>query len=165
MTDPDGDSVYTVILDETVTGTIGTMPPSMVLLAKKIWSTTWLGGRHAGPITDYSGYANRQTPQRGTTNDYGTCSGICNDTPPVDVTFHVDMSAYQGSEDPSQVTWNSSANGWCGGCAPMEDFDGDGIYSITVPLEGDNVNTNSELKWADEENLIRSRKLHTHDLR
>ena len=65
------------------------------------------------------------------------------------------MSAYQGSEDPSQVTWNSSANGWCGGCAPMEDFDGDGIYSITVPLEGDSIEYKFGIgNWADEENLI-----------
>ena len=37
----------------------------------------------------------------------------------------------------------------------MEDFDGDGIYSITVPLEGDSIEYKFGIgNWADEENLI-----------
>ena len=94
-------------------------------------------GASCAPITDYNGYANRQTPQGSTTSDYyGTCDGVCNDVPPVpggDVLFRVDMSEYSGSF--TTVNLNGSFNGWCGTCATMIDNDGDSVYELSVELD------------------------------
>ncbi len=51
---------------------------------------------------------------------------------PVDVTFAVDMAGYDGAI--GTVNLNGSFNGWCGGCAPMADADGDGVYTLTVAM-------------------------------
>ena len=155
MTDPDGDGIYSVTLDETVTGTIEYKYAINGFEDQEQLVNDMVDGADCAPITDNSGYANRQTPQGSTTNDYyGTCDGTCNDTPPANVTFHVDMSGYEGPYDPSQVTWNSSANGWCGNCAYMDDTDGDGIYSLTVPLAGDSIEYKFAIgAWDDQEDL------------
>jgi len=50
----------------------------------------------------------------------------------VEVTFQVDMNDYTGTF--AVVNLNGTFNGWCGGCAPMADDNGDGIYDITVNL-------------------------------
>ena len=139
LTDPDGDGIYSVTIPD-LTGTVEYKYAINGFTDQENLVNDMIDGAMCAPVTDFAGYANRQTPAGSTTYDfYGTCDGLCNDSPPVNVTFHVDMSDYQGSEDPSQVTWNSSANGWCGNCAPMDDSDGDGIYSITVPLVGDSI--------------------------
>ena len=155
MTDPDGDGVYTVTLDETVTGIIEYKYAIDGFTGQEDLVNDMIEGASCAPITDYNAYANRQTPQGSTTNDnYGTCDGTCNDVPLTSVTFHVDMSGYEGSYDPSQVTWNGSANGWCGNCAPMEDPDGDGIYSLTLQLEGDSIEYKFAIgQWDDQEDL------------
>ena len=163
MTDPDGDGVYTVTLDETVTGIIDYKYAIDGFTGQEDLVNDMIDGASCAPITDYNAYANRQTPQGSTTNDnYGTCDGTCNDTLRylTSVTFHVDMSGYEGSYDPSQVTWNGSTNGWCGNCAPMEDPDGDGIYSLTLQLEGDSIEYKFAIgQWDDQEDLIdRNRK-------
>ena len=49
------------------------------------------------------------------------------------ITFNVDMNC----EDPTSfgfVHLESPYFGWCGGCVPMADPDGDGIHSVTVDL-------------------------------
>lgn len=155
MTDPDGDGIYSVTLDETVTGTIEYKYAINGWADQENLVNDMIDGASCAPITDFSGYANRQTQQGSINNDsYGTCDGTCNDTPPANVTFHVDMSGYEGQYDPSQVTWNSVANGWCGNCAYMDDPDGDGIYSITVPLEGDSIEYKFAIgAWDDQEDL------------
>ena len=104
MTDPDGDGVYTVTLDETVTGIIEYKYAIDGFTGQEDLVNDMIEGASCAPITDYNAYANRQTPQGSTTNDnYGTCDGTCNDVPLTSVTFHVDMSGYEGSYDPSQV--------------------------------------------------------------
>ena len=49
------------------------------------------------------------------------------------VTFHVDMSEFQGSFE--TVNLNGDFNSWCGTCIEMHDDDGDGVYSTTVDIE------------------------------
>jgi len=53
-----------------------------------------------------------------------------------DITFKVDMSQYAGSQSgsPYTVNLNGNFNGWCGGCNPMTDADGDSVWEITLPL-------------------------------
>ena len=155
MTDPDGDGIYSLTLDETVTGIIASTYALDGCTGQEDLVNDMIDGASCAPVTDFNGYANRQTPQGSTTNDYyGTCDGACNDYPPASVTFHVDMSGYEGPYDPSQVTWNGPANGWCGNCYPMADLDGDGIYSITLELEGDSIEYKFAIgAWYDEEDL------------
>lgn len=50
-----------------------------------------------------------------------------------DVTFQVDMSNVTDAYTTPEV--NGQFNDWCGGCAPMSDEDGDGIYELTITLE------------------------------
>ena len=159
MTDTDGDGVYTV----TVPDLTGTVEYKYAINGfadqENLINDMFEFGADCAPITDYYVYANR-TVEAGegvvVFDYYGTCDGECNDVILTEtlVTFHVDMSGYEGTEDPSQVTWNSYANGWCGNCAPLDDLDGDGIYSITVPLTGDTVIYKFAIgAWADQENL------------
>ncbi len=52
------------------------------------------------------------------------------------VTFNVDMSNYTGGLGADDTVYlNGSFNGWCGECNPMSDDDGDGIWTITMPLD------------------------------
>ena len=61
------------------------------------------------------------------------CWGSCSACPPVyDVTFRVDMNNVTESFTTPEV--NGFFNNWCGGCAPMSDPDGDGIWELTIPL-------------------------------
>jgi hypothetical protein len=154
MTDPDGDGIYTVVLDETVTGAIEYKYAINGFENQENLVNDMVDGASCAPITDYNGYANRQTTQGTINNDfYGTCDGTCNDAEPTDVTFRVDMSGYEGTFNPANVTWNSQANGWCGNCAPME-AEGDDIYTLTVPLTGDTVEFKFAIgAWDDQEDL------------
>jgi 1,4-alpha-glucan branching enzyme len=63
------------------------------------------------------------------TEDDGSC------TYPVtyNVTFQVDMQNVTGFTTPEV---NGTFNGWCGGCAPMTDANGDNIWELTIPLAG-----------------------------
>jgi len=64
---------------------------------------------------------------------WGSCTN-CGVVPNVyDVTFQVDMSNVTDAYTTPEV--NGQFNDWCGGCAPMSDEDGDGIYELTVSLE------------------------------
>ena len=135
MTDSDGDGVYSV----TVADLVGTVEYKYAINGfadQENLVNDMVDGASCAPVTDFSGYANRQIEADGTANDfYGTCDGACNDVPvapAVDVTFQVDMSQYQGTY--GTVNINGSFNGWCGACATMTDDDGDGVYSITIGL-------------------------------
>ena len=48
------------------------------------------------------------------------------------VTFQVDMNDYTGSFTTPEV--NGTFNSWCGNCNVMTDADGDGIWTVTLPL-------------------------------
>ena len=153
MTDPDGDGVYTVVIEDLV-GTVEYKYAVDGFTGQENLVNDMIDGATCAPITDFNVYANRQTSSGSSTYDYyGTCSGTCNDIGPTVVTFRIDMSCYDGPYDPANVTWNSPFNGWCGGCAPMEPEGGD-IYSLTVPLTGDTVLYKFAIgNWEDEEDL------------
>ena len=51
------------------------------------------------------------------------------------VTFQVDMGQY-GLAPGDVVYVNGTYNGWCGACNPMDDSDGDDIWTLTVNLTG-----------------------------
>ncbi|MFM1998949.1 MAG: hypothetical protein RL204_896, partial [Bacteroidota bacterium] len=59
-----------------------------------------------------------------------------------DVTFRVDMNNVTETYTTPEV--NGTFNNWCGGCAPMSDADGDGIWEITINL----LEGNYEYKFA-----------------
>ena len=141
MTDADGDGIYTVTLDSTVTGLIEYKYAINGFADQENLVNDMVDGASCAPVTDYNAYANRQIQQGSTANDsYGTCDGTCNDQPAAPggtVTFQVDMAGYAGTY--STVNLNGSFNGWCGGCSEMTDADGDGIYEIAVSLPGDTI--------------------------
>ena len=58
--------------------------------------------------------------------------GICDELPPVEVTFQVDMNEQFIS--PEGVFLGGTFEGWCG-CTPMSDDDGDGVYAVTLLVE------------------------------
>ena len=75
-----------------------------------------------------------------------------------DITFKVDMSQYAGSQagSPYTVNLNGNFNGWCGGCNPMTDADGDSVWEITLPLNiGDSIRYKFTVNgWNDQESFI-----------
>ncbi len=72
---------------------------------------------------------------------FGECSGNGTGECPApsttyDVTFNVNMSNYPGGLADSDIVYlNGNFVGWCGDCTPMNDDDGDGIWTVTVALE------------------------------
>ena len=136
MTDDDGDGVYTVTLDSTVTGLIEYKYAINGFDDQENLINDMVDGATCAPVTDFSAYANRTIDAMSTANDfYGTCDGTCNDAAPadqVDVTFQVDLNDYAGAY--GTVNLNGSFNGWCGACAAMTDTDADGVYDLTISL-------------------------------
>lgn len=63
---------------------------------------------------------------------WGSCLS-CSDIITYAVTFSVDMNEVAGPFTTPEV--NGSWDGWCGGCTPLSDPDGDGIWSTTKMLE------------------------------
>jgi len=70
-------------------------------------------------------------------NGDGTGGGDGNNNGPTDVTFHLDFNTYLDDTSKTETApfLNGTFNGWCGDCNPMTDEDGDGIYTITIPLD------------------------------
>ena len=72
---------------------------------------------------------------------FGECSGNGTGECPEpaatsNVSFSVNMSNFPvGLSENDTVYLNGNFNGWCGDCNAMNDDDGDGIWSITMPLE------------------------------
>jgi len=70
------------------------------------------------------------------------------------VTFQVDMQNLSGFTTPEV---NGSFNGWCGGCFPLSDIDGDGIWTGTAMIpEGPQEFKFAYDSWAGQENLLSS---------
>ena len=68
------------------------------------------------------------------------------------VTFRVDMNNMNGFNTPEL---NGTFNNWCGNCAPMSDANGDGIWEITVQLDGGYYEYKfSHDNWTGQEMLI-----------
>ncbi|MGC6531542.1 MAG: hypothetical protein ACON34_00920, partial [Flavobacteriales bacterium] len=115
-------------------------------------------GASCAPITDFASYANREiaVAAGAVFNDtYGSCSACvvgsgCTDNDAVNydasassddgscqynVTFTVDMNNYgTPGVDFTTPEVNGGFNGWCGGCNPLSDPEGDNIWTTTIPL-------------------------------
>jgi 1,4-alpha-glucan branching enzyme len=83
---------------------------------------------------------------------WGSCTTCDNPQGPFNVTFIVDMSQVTDVFTTPEV--NGSFNGWCGGCAPMSDANGDNIWELTIPLAADTFDYKFAYDtWAGQETL------------
>ncbi len=83
---------------------------------------------------------------------WGSCTTCDNPQGPFSITFIVDMS--QVTETFTTPEINGEFNGWCGGCAPMSDANGDNIWEITIPLAADTFDYKFAYDtWAGQESL------------
>ena len=137
MTDDDGDGIYTVTLDSTVTGLIEYKYAINGFADQENLINDMVNGASCAPVTDFAGYANRQIEEGSVANDsYGTCDGSCNDSNSnitYDVTFRLDVGAYPGTV--SSASMFGTFSGWDANGNPMSDADGDGVYELTLSLE------------------------------
>ena len=70
------------------------------------------------------------------------------------VTFQVDMNLY-GDLGESTVFVNGNFNGWCGACNPMSDDDGDGVWTVTLPLDAGTIEYKFTVDgWNSQENFV-----------
>lgn len=83
------------------------------------------------------GFVNRLLEVTETTTLPTFCWNLCGPCPePVDVTFSVDMSQYEGSF--TNVYVSGTFNNWCGDCSQLMDPENDMVYEITLTLGPDN---------------------------
>ena len=74
-------------------------------------------------------------------------------TGPFNITFQVDMAGNTGAFTTPEV--NGIFNGWCGGCAPMSDANGDGIWELVISLQpGTYEYKFANDSWAGQETLL-----------
>ncbi len=77
--------------------------------------------------------------------------GSCTYANTYNVTFQVDMQNVTGFTTPEV---NGTFNGWCGGCAPMTDVNGDNIWELTIPLSAGSYEFKYAYDaWGGQENL------------
>jgi hypothetical protein len=82
---------------------------------------------------------------------YASCSA-CNAANTYNVLFRVDMNNVTSAFTTPEV--NGTFNGWCGGCAPMSDADGDGIWELNIALEAGSYEYKFAYdNWAGQETL------------
>ena len=82
---------------------------------------------------EIDGYVNRYIEVTENVVVPTVCWNLCDPCPePVDVTFSVDMSLFEGSY--TNVYLSGSFNGWCGDCNQMADPDMDMTYDVTLSL-------------------------------
>ena len=87
------------------------------------------------------------------TRGYRTADVFGSDGPTYNITFRVDMNEVGDAFTTPEV--NGTFNGWCGGCAPMSDGDGDGIWELTIPLAAGFYEYKFAYdSWAGSESLI-----------
>ena len=143
LSDSDGDGVWEVTV-QLEPGTTG----NYIFLNGPVDGNDWgtkenLNGQDCA---DPANYDDRILEAVGT-EDYtllhcfGECSGNGTGECPApaatyDVTFSVNMSNYPGGLGADDTVYlNGNFVGWCGDCTPMNDDDGDGIWTVTVALE------------------------------
>lgn len=152
LEDPDGDDIYEL--------TVSGVPSGDIEFKFHVdnWSSQELfTGDESCVISINNGeFVNRIENISGNTTLPVYCFNSCNDcSGPKEtarVNFRVDMSRYTGSFN--DVNLEGTFNGFCGGCAIMEDPDGDMIYELLIPVPTDTI----EYKYAvdsfsDEEQL------------
>lgn len=82
---------------------------------------------------------------------WNSCSAACV-SPPVPVTFKVDMTQQTGFTIPEV---NGSFNGWCGSCNPLTDVNLDGIWETTILLAAGSYEYKfSHDAWTGQEALL-----------
>ena len=134
LTDADGDGIYSVEIGG-LTGTVEYKYGIDAFTDQEQLVDDMANGADCAPVTDYAGYANRQIEAGATSNDvFGTCSACEDQVAPANVTFRVDMNQYAEAYAYDGVFINGSFNGWCGGCNPLSDEDGDGVWEVTLSL-------------------------------
>ena len=143
MDDSDGDGIWTV--DAPMTGGIN----EYKFVVNDNWES--LDAAEACVLNN-----NRFLCVDGDASTGTVCYGSCEDcvlAEPGDVTFNVDMNFY--TQAFSQVYLAGAFNGWSADANPMDDTDGDGIWTVTIPAMAAG---NQEYKfqvdqWADQEML------------
>ncbi|NNC94994.1 MAG: T9SS type A sorting domain-containing protein, partial [Chitinophagales bacterium] len=112
-------------------------------------------GATCAPVTDYNTFANRLidvSSDTSVTDAYGTCFTCADPQPWSLVKFAVDMNQYAGSFTTAYVA--GEFNGWCGGCNPLSDNDGDGVWTGSITTVLDSFQYKFQLdQWAASENL------------
>ena len=134
LTDADGDGIYSVEIGG-LTGTVEYKYGIDAFTDQEQLVDDMANGADCAPVTDFAGYANRQIEAGATSSDvFGSCSSCEDQVAPANVTFRVDMNQYAEAYAYDGVFINGSFNGWCGGCNPMSDDDGDGVWEVTLSL-------------------------------
>jgi hypothetical protein len=176
MTDPDGDGVHSVTVDLPL-GNFEYKYAVDSWAGQENLVDDMQNGASCAPITDYFSYANRLVDvMAGTILDdtYGSCDicdqvNGCTDAGAINydafatdddgsclysTTFNVDMNCEPAGSF-GYVHLESPVFGWCGGCVPMTDPDGDGVHSVTVDLPAGNFEYKYAVDgWAGQEDLI-----------
>ena len=87
-------------------------------------------------------------------DECGECGGDGSSCAQPNVTFQVDMNLY-GDLGESTVFVNGNFNGWCGACNPMSDEDGDGVWTVTLPLDAGTIEYKFTVDgWNSQENFV-----------
>ena len=94
------------------------------------------------PCSDPNNYDDRTMPNISADTTLLFCFGACTTdgtcpTPPApkDITLSVDMNCYTGTASVANGVYvNGTFNGWNGTSNPMDDSDGDGVYTVTLTL-------------------------------
>jgi hypothetical protein len=176
MTDPDGDGVHSVTVDLPL-GNFEYKYAVDSWAGQEDLVDDMQNGASCAPVTDYFSYANRLVDvSAGTVLDdtYGSCDicdqvNGCTDAGAINydafatdddgsclfsTTFNVDMNCEPAGSF-GYVHLESPSFGWCGGCVPMTDPDGDGVHSVTVDLPAGNFEYKYAVDgFAGQENLI-----------
>jgi len=148
LEDPDGDGIWSI-----------TKSLSPGTYEYKFAYDSWTGSENLAPGTDCTittgGFTNRiitvDADAALPVVCWGSCSN-CGEAVLYDVTFQVNMNEVADPFTTPEV--NGTFNGWCGGCAPMSDGDGDGIWEITIPLEAGTYEYKFAYdSWAGQETL------------
>ena len=160
MTDEDGDGIYSITM-ENLTGDIEYKYMVDYWANQEDLVDDMVAGASCAPITDYSGYANRQVAAGSTTADtYGSCSectdeipgctdpaavnynefatvddGNCNYCELVTVNFSVDAGDDVSADYDNVVINGSFAGPWFGWGVVLSDDDGDGVYTGSTQVE------------------------------
>ena len=172
LTDADGDGIFSVEIAD-LTGDVEYKYGINGFDDQEQLVDDMVDGGTCAPITDFSGYANRQIAAGSTADDvFGSCSACDNNgggdngggTDPTSTTFNVDMSCAtaagamtNGTTEITEVFVTGPWGGWCSadGYNVLTDADGDGIFSVEIAdLTGDVEYKYAVNAFADQEQLV-----------
>ena len=130
MSDPDGDGIYTLTL-QVESGYTGYYTFTNGACADWSCKENIAGQDCANPANYNDRQLENITEDTVINTCFGQCStdGSCEASSAVDVTFQVDMN---NENTDGGVFMFGGFNGWNAGGNPMDDSDGDGIYTLTI---------------------------------